>query len=99
MTMRFLIALALVCLSASSTLASDGPLIINSVRSGAWSNARTWEGGAVPGAGSRVMIRAGHRVVYDASSDEAIRAINVAGVLSFAPDRDTRLAVGLLKIQ
>src|SRR5205823_4366603 len=32
-------------------------------------------------------------------SDQAIRAIHVAGTLRFAPDRDTRLDVGLIKIQ
>jgi hypothetical protein len=38
-------------------------------------------------------------VTYDVSSDQAIRAIHVAGTLRFAPDRDTRLDVGLIKIQ
>src|SRR5262249_8938172 len=57
-----------------------------------------WEGGQVPGPGTRVLIRATHKVVYDAKSDQVIRAINVAGVLSFAPDRDTRLDVGLIKV-
>ena len=33
------------------------------------------------------------------SSDQAIRSIHVAGTLAFAPDRDTRLDVGLIKIQ
>src|SRR5262249_21752754 len=42
---------------------------------------------------------AGHRVVYDLKSDQVIRSINVAGTLSFATDRDTRLDVGLIKIQ
>jgi hypothetical protein len=38
-------------------------------------------------------------VTYDVSSDRAIRAIHVAGTLRFATDRDTRLDVGLIKIQ
>ena len=33
------------------------------------------------------------------SSDRAIRSIHVAGTLRFDPDRDTRLDVGLIKIQ
>jgi hypothetical protein len=45
------------------------------------------------------LIHSGHRIVYDVKSDAIIRAINVAGTLSFAPDRDTRLDVGLLKVQ
>src|SRR5690606_36317199 len=33
------------------------------------------------------------------ASDDVIRAINIAGTLRFATDRDTRLTVGLIKIQ
>src|SRR5262249_55964340 len=73
--------------------------LIRSVQSGAWSAAASWEGGKVPGVGARVQIRQGHTVVYDAKSDQPIRFIHVAGTLRFAPDRDTRLDVGLIKIQ
>ncbi len=59
----------------------------------------TWEGGKVPPAGARVQIRPGHVVVYDRQSDEAIRDLFIAGVLTFDPDRDTRLDVGLIRIQ
>jgi hypothetical protein len=75
------------------------PAVVRSARSGPWSAPATWEGGQVPGAGARVLVRAGHRVVYDAKSAEPIRGINVAGTLSFAADRDTHLDVGLIKIQ
>ena len=57
------------------------------------------EGGSVPTGGARVQIRAGHTVTYDLDSARAIRFIHVAGVLTFAADRDTRLDVGLLKIE
>src|SRR5262249_8244054 len=40
-----------------------------------------------------------HTVVYDIKSDAVIRSIHVAGTLSFARDRDTRLDVGLIKVQ
>lgn len=73
--------------------------IVRSVQSGPWSSSATWEGGKLPGAGARVLICEGHRIVYDLHSDQAIRGINVAGVLSFATDKDTRLDVGLIKIQ
>jgi hypothetical protein len=73
--------------------------ISRSAASGPWSAAATWEGGNVPGPGARVLIRAGHNVVYDIKSDQAIRAINIAGVLSFAADRDTRLDVGLITVR
>jgi hypothetical protein len=73
--------------------------VVRSARSGPWSAATTWEGGKVPGAGSRVHIRTGHAVLFDTQSEAVIRSIKVAGVLSFAPYRDTRLEVGLVKIQ
>jgi hypothetical protein len=38
-------------------------------------------------------------VSYDLKSDAVIRSIHVAGTLTFARDRDTRLDVGLIKIQ
>ena len=74
-------------------------LLVRSAQSGPWSAPATWEGGKVPAAGSRVQIRTGHAVTYDVQSDQAIRSIHVAGTLTFAPDRDTRLDVGLIKIQ
>src|SRR5207249_552431 len=56
-------------------------------------------GGKAPTAGARVLIRAGHRVVYDVVAEQPLRVVSVAGTLTFAPDRDTRLDVGLLKVQ
>src|SRR5208282_1442910 len=73
--------------------------LIRSARSGPWSAGSTWEGGKVPCTGARVQVVEGHRVVYDVNSAEAIRLLHVAGTLSFAQDRDTRLDVGLLKVQ
>jgi hypothetical protein len=73
--------------------------LVRSARSGAWSAAATWEGGKAPGAGARVQVRAGHTVTYDLKSDVALRSVHVAGTLTFARDRDTRLDVGLLKVQ
>src|ERR1043165_1512667 len=74
-------------------------IMVRSARSGAWSAPGTWEKGKVPTAGARVQIRTGHTVIYDLKSDQVIRSIHVAGILTFAPDRDTRLDVGLIKIQ
>jgi hypothetical protein len=73
--------------------------LVRSAGSGPWSASATWEGGKVPGAGARVQVRAGHTVTYGLHSDRPIRSVHVAGTLTFAPDRDTRLDVGLLKIQ
>lgn len=73
--------------------------VVPSAQSGLWSAAATWVGGRPPTAGAKVQIRAGHTVVYDLAMSPPIRAVFVAGTLSFAPDRDTQLDVGLLKIQ
>jgi hypothetical protein len=75
------------------------PNLIRSAQSGPWSAPATWEGGKVPDFGSKVQIRTGHDVIYDVCSDTAFRSIHVAGTLSFARDRNTRLEVGLIKIQ
>ncbi len=75
------------------------PPVIRSAGSGLWSAGATWEGGKVPAAGARVLIRTGHRIVYDVNSAATIRGINIAGTLSFAPDKDTRLDVGMNKIE
>src|SRR5262249_30734871 len=73
------------------------PPLIRSTRSGDWSTPGTWEGGKTPSDGVRVQIRTGHAVTYDVKSDQVIRSIHVAGTLTFARDRDTRLDVGLIK--
>ncbi|MFO0911189.1 MAG: G8 domain-containing protein [Isosphaeraceae bacterium] len=90
--------LALWLLTSLSSL-PDEPALIRSAASGPWSAPATWEGGKLPGPGSRVQIRAGHRVVFDTQIEAALRSIHVAGVLTFDPDRDTLLTVGLIKIQ
>jgi hypothetical protein len=75
------------------------PPLVRTIRSGPWSAPTTWEGGKPPATGARVQIRTGHTVTYDLKSDQVIRSIHVAGTLTFARDRDTRLDVGLIKIQ
>jgi hypothetical protein len=93
------LAVLFLSLVTSTAAADDAPVVLRSKSSGSWSEPATWEGGKVPGPGARVLIRTGHRIVYDVKSDATIRAINIAGTLSFATDRDTRLDVGLIKIQ
>ena len=96
--MRFAFFSAVWLASAVAPAPAADP-VVRSARSGPWSAAATWEGGAMPGAGARVLIREGHRVEYDVRSEAVIRGVNVAGTLAFAPDKDTLLNVGLLKIQ
>jgi hypothetical protein len=92
----FLIA---VILGATCPAFGQNAPLIRSATSGPWTAAATWEGGKVPAAGARVQIREGHVVAYDAASDDLLRFLHIAGTLSFAPDKDTRLNVGLIKIQ
>ena len=73
--------------------------IVRSAQSGAWSSPDTWEPARVPQAGDIVLVKAGHEVAYDVASEEVIRAVHISGVLRFATDRDTRLEVGLVKVQ
>jgi hypothetical protein len=97
---------AVICLSAAGdgpAAARDsgksGPNLIRSAKTGLWSSPATWEGKKVPSAGARVQIRQGHTVTYDVKSNEPIRLVHVAGTLRFARDKDTRLDVGLIRIQ
>ncbi len=75
------------------------PGLVRSAQSGPWSAPATWQSGKVPGPGARVQIREGHTVVYDVASGPAIRAIHVAGTLTFARDRSTVLEVGVINVQ
>jgi hypothetical protein len=75
------------------------PPIVRTAQSGPWSAPATWEGGKVPLGKVRVLIREGHHVVYDLQATEPIRSLTISGILSFARDKDTRLDVGLIKIQ
>ena len=85
--------------SKSSAVEVEKPTVVRTVQSGPWSSGKTWESGKVPATGSRVLIRTGHSVVYDVASDEVIRGITISGTLTFAHDKDTRLNVGLIKIE
>jgi hypothetical protein len=96
---RVLLVGFLPTLLANPVRAAVAPGWVRSARTGSWSAGTTWEGGKVPGAGAKVQVRPGHAVTYDLKSGPVIRTIHVAGTLAFARDRDTRLDVGLLKIQ
>ena len=89
---------ALVCCAAGNRR-QEAPVGVRSARSGPWSSPSTWEAKQLPKAGDRVLIRTGHTVTYDVDSSETIRLLRIAGTLSFAPNKDTRLEVGLIRIQ
>lgn len=82
--------------AAPNLAAADN--LIRSNSSGNWTDAATWENGRVPTAGSRVLIRRGHEVVYNTASDEVIRGICISGTLRFSTQRNTVLNVGLIRI-
>lgn len=94
-----LISLLLVGVVRAADGDAKAPPLTRTAKSGAWSAADTWEGGKLPAAKARVQIRPGHAVTYDVESEQVIRSIHVAGTLRFAPDKNTRLDVGLIKIQ
>lgn len=79
--------------------AAEHENVVRSAGNGAWSAAATWEGGVVPTAGARVLVRPGHRVDYDVDTDAVLRSVHVGGILRFSRDRNTRLNVGLLMIR
>jgi uncharacterized protein (TIGR03067 family) len=93
------ILFAFLSLVPTPAVFAHAPELIRSARSGPWSAPDTWVGGKVPGTGARVQIRSGHAVTYDLTSAEVLRSIHVAGILTFSRDKDTRLVVGLIKIQ
>lgn len=93
-------SLCFLCLATllSRSNAQDA-LLVKSAKNGRWSEAATWEGGRTPAAGGKVQIRAGHTVVYDVKSTDAVRSLHIAGTLTFAADKDTQLNVGLIRVQ
>ena len=91
--------LTVLALFVTFTSAQAAPEIIRTARSGAWSDAKTWEKNQVPPAGATVLIRPFHDVTYDIASTAPIRSLHIGGTLTFATDRDTRLDAGLIKIQ
>src|SRR5262249_45572918 len=96
---RRLFLLALLAVLTANLPANSAPNLVRSARSGPWSKSTTWEGDRAPTAGDKVLVRTGHVVLYDVRSDQVIRSLHISGTLTFAHDRDTRLDVGLIKVQ
>lgn len=96
------LALLVACVgsfSLEATFAAEAePRIVRSAASGRWSNAATWTGGQVPAAGDKVFVAVGHEIVFDAKTTDVIRSVHLDGTLRFAPDLDTKLRVGLIRI-
>lgn len=84
--------------TAAAAVADPVKFDVRSVQSGPWSDPATW-GGHLPQDGERVQVRAGHSICYDLSDETPLRMVHVAGTLTFSREKDTRLTVGLLKIE
>lgn len=97
MPAKCVLFILLLSLSVAQTFGAE-PRLVRSKASGDWTKSATWENGAVPAAGDRVVVRAGHHVIYDADSPAVIRLVQIAGTLEFAKDKNTRLEVGLLTV-
>src|SRR5690606_28741782 len=76
--------LASACLSASA-------LAQEAVKSGNWSDASTWAGGAVPRAGGLVTIASGVDVVLDTNTP-ALGGMTINGKLRFSDAADVELS-------
>jgi hypothetical protein len=94
----FVGSVVLPALLAVLALSVPGTSLTRSARDGRWSDPATWADRRVPGEGSRVRIEPGHVVTYDGQTASPIRSILIAGTLRFDPSRDTRLDVGLIRI-
>src|SRR6185436_19228290 len=92
--LSLVLVLAAIPVQAASVVQFD----VRSARSGPWSDPKTWEKGRAPRSGDNVQVRPGDVVTYDALSDDAVRVLHVAGTLTFAREKSTRLNVGLLKV-
>lgn len=95
----FLWVIMLVATASDLTAEQKLPKWMESARSGPWSAAGTWKDNRIPGAGDRVHVLPGHVITYDMESDQPLRAVYVAGRLAFSREQNTRLEVGVLKIE
>lgn len=89
--------MALLMIASVSSSANANP--VRTVKSGNWSDPSTWESKTIPKAGDKVVIRMGHKILYDFSSTEVIRGLQVGGELRFDPTKNTRLEIGLIRVQ
>ena len=96
-----------ICISAAEGYASHAhkhhhkhvEFSVRSVRNGRWSDAKTWKPARIPRKGDRVLVSRDTQVEYDVESEAVIRLVQVVGTLRFSRDRNTRLDVGVLKVQ
>jgi hypothetical protein len=63
------------------------------IHSGNWSDASTWQNGAIPTAGAKVYIPQGVSVLFDAGTTPSLKWIRDDGALTFADTKNESLLV------
>ena len=63
------------------------------VKSGDWTDPKTWENGRVPGNDAKVHIPSGVEVAYDSTSNAQLEVVRVDGALDFVTNADTSMLV------
>lgn len=66
------------------------------VADGSWFDRSTWNLGAVPGAGARVLIPCGRTIWYTDESDARLDRVAVQGILHFSYDANTKMVTDTL---
>lgn len=80
-------------MAQANALANPDDATHVAVKSGAWSDPSTWEGGRVPGAEAQVLIPENVMVLYDVDEDVPLQTVRVDGHLKWATDQDTEMLV------
>lgn len=68
------------------------------IADGGWFEASTWQAGAIPTAGARVLIPTGVAITYDGQSDVPLKTLRVDGTLRFDPHQNSRIVIDTLVV-
>lgn len=79
--------------TAIEKLINSTSMTHTAVRSGSWSDPKTWKGGRVPGKSANVLIAKGVTVTYDTVGEVDLKTVAVRGRLQFATWKDTQMRV------
>jgi hypothetical protein len=68
------------------------------VKSGLWSDPKTWSRGCLPTAGAQVLIPSNITVKYNLNSNTKLKTVRVDGELVFTPNLNTKLIVDTMVV-
>jgi Bacterial Ig domain/G8 domain len=68
------------------------------IADGGWFEVSTWQAGAIPTAGARILIPSGVAVTYDGQSDVPLKTLRVDGTLRFDPHQNSRIVIDTLVV-